>query len=78
MLLYRQRTTPTGLQVLDERPAVFNPKPAMSKVQALKHKYEQAKRTADAGREKPTAIQARFELNEKKAKQAYEQALAEE
>ena len=40
------------------RLAVSNPKPAMSKVQALKHKYEQAKRTADAGREKPTAIQA--------------------
>ena len=43
----------------------------------LKHKYEQAKRTADAGRKNPTALQARFELNEKKAKQAYEKALLE-
>lgn len=66
--------------------AFFNPKPAMSKVQELKHKCEPAKWTVGAGREKPTALQTRFELDrwimgqiaEKKAKQAYEKALAEE
>lgn len=78
LILYKRRSQidKSDAEELQHHSAVFTAAPTpMSSLEKLAHLTWEAERTVAAGRDFPTPLQARYELNAQRAREAYEEAM---